>query len=60
MKYILYVMPIYPLDWIPVLGTYANNADIDQMPQNAASDQGLHCLVTKNSMQNTIKEKIFA
>ena len=22
----------------------ANNADPDQMPQNATSDQGLHCL----------------
>ena len=22
----------------------ANNADTDQMPQNAANDQGLHCL----------------
>ena len=25
--------------------TLANSADPDQMPQNAASDQGLHCLL---------------
>ena len=27
-------------------GTLANSADPDQTPQNAASDQGLHCLLT--------------
>ena len=26
-------------------GTLANNADSDQTPQNAASDQCLHCLL---------------
>ena len=26
-------------------GTLANSADPDQTPQNAASDQGLHCLL---------------
>ena len=26
-------------------GTLANSADPDQMPQNVASDQGLHCLL---------------
>ena len=26
-------------------GTLANSADPDQMPQNMASDQGLHCLL---------------
>ena len=26
-------------------GTFANSADPDQMPQNVASDQGLHCLL---------------
>ena len=26
-------------------GTLKNNADTDQTPQNAASDQGLHCLL---------------
>ena len=30
--------------WIPVKGYLANNADPDRTPQNAASDQGLHCL----------------
>ena len=28
-------------------GTYANRADQDQTPQNAASDQRLHCLLTE-------------
>ena len=26
-------------------GTLANSEDTDQMPQNEASDQGLHCLL---------------
>ena len=26
-------------------GTLANSADPDKTPQNAASDQGLHCLL---------------
>ena len=26
-------------------GTSANSADLDQTPQDAASDQGLHCLL---------------
>ena len=30
----------------PFCGTYANSADPDQTPQNAVSDQGLHCLLT--------------
>ena len=34
-----------------VLGTYSNSADPDQMPQYAASDQGLHCLLTGISVQ---------
>ena len=29
------------------LWTLANRADPDQTPQNAASDQGLHCMLTK-------------
>ena len=33
------------LDWIPILGTYANSKDPVQMPQDAASDQGLYCLL---------------
>ena len=31
--------------WIGTLGTLANSADPDQMPQNTASDQGLHSLL---------------
>ena len=30
-----------PLDWIPVLGTYANSVDPVQMPQHVESDKGL-------------------
>ena len=29
----------------------------DQMPQSAASDQGLHCLHTNVSMENAVKMK---
>ena len=29
----------------------ANSADPDHMPQNAASDQGLHCLLTECSFE---------
>ena len=28
-------------------GVYAISTDPDQMPQNAASDQSLHCLLTE-------------
>ena len=48
-------------DQIPVLGTKspnANRAGPVQMLQNAASDQGLHCLFTGISMQITPKMKI--
>ena len=38
---------------------YADSADLDQMMQKAASDQGQHCLLTKNFMENTIKVKLF-
>ena len=38
---------------------YANSADPVQMRQNAASDQGLHHLLTAVSIQNTVKMKIF-
>ena len=31
-------------------GTYVNSGDPAQMPQNAASDQGLHCLLTECSI----------
>ena len=37
------------LEWIPILGYYVNSGDTVQMPQNAASDQGLHCLFTEIS-----------
>ena len=35
-------------------GTYTNSADPVQMPHNAASDQGLHCLFAEILIQNTI------
>ena len=37
--------------------TQANSADPDQTPQNATSDQGLHCLLTGISIRNRIKLK---
>ena len=37
---VLTIKPI--IVWKPFL--LANSVDLDQMPQNAASDQGLHCL----------------
>ena len=36
---------------MPPLEYYANSADLVQMPQNAASDQGQHCLLTGISVQ---------
>ena len=38
-------------------GTLANSANPDQMPHNAASDKGLHCLRTLISVKNRIKMK---
>ena len=32
-------------------GTLANSVDPDQTPQNAASDQGLHCLLELQEVQ---------
>ena len=37
--------------WLPIVvskiaGYVANSADPDQTPQKAASDQGLHCLLS--------------
>ena len=29
---------------IPITGSLANSVDIDQTPQNSASEKGLHCL----------------
>ena len=43
----------------PFGGHNANCADPVQMPHIAASDQGLHCLLTGISMQDTIKVKTF-
>ena len=45
------------LDQIPVLGYFANSADPVQTPPYAASDQGLHCLLTEISMENAVKMK---
>ena len=40
---------------MPIKGTLANSVDPDQMPQNVASDQGLHYLLkVKEILQNTI------
>ena len=36
-------MRVFKLD--PLKGTFTNSADPDEMPQNVASQQGLHCLV---------------
>ena len=47
------------LDWKPALGTCTNSVDLDQMLQNAASDQGLHCFLKGISMRNTIRKKTF-
>ena len=47
------------LDRISILKYYANSADPVQTPRNAASDQGLHYLLTGMSMQNTVKVKLF-
>ena len=33
----------------------ANSADPDQMPQNAASDQGLHCLLKLQEVDIRVK-----
>ena len=40
-----YLTNVYPIVvGRPVKGYLANSGDPDQTPQNAASDQGLHCL----------------
>ena len=39
----IYLNPL--LSGNPKRGTYASSVDPDQMPHNAASDQGLHCLL---------------
>ena len=44
-------------NWKPVLGSYANSVDPAQIPQNAASDQGIRCLLAGISWENTLKVK---
>ena len=36
-------------------GTLANSADLDQTPQNAVSDQGLHCLLELQIIKDRMK-----
>ena len=43
-------------DQISVLGYNENSADPVKMPQHAASDHGLHCLLTEISMENAEKK----
>ena len=43
------------LDQILILGMYTNSADPVQVPQNAASGQGLDYLLPAISIQNAIK-----
>ena len=43
------------LEQTPVLGNYANSADLVQMLPYGTSDLGLHCLLTEISMENTVK-----
>ena len=42
---------------LTIFGTQENSADPGQTPQNAASDQCLHCLLTGISIRNRIKMK---
>ena len=41
----------------PFGGIFADSADPAQTPQNAASGQGLHCVSTGTSVENTDKMK---
>ena len=43
---------------VPINGTLANNVYPDQTPQNSASDQGLHCLLTEIPIQNKVHVKL--
>ena len=55
-----YFRPYTILDflvWIPILWTSGNIADSVQMPQNAASGQGLHCLHTGVLGKKKIRKK---
>ena len=40
----------------PIKGTLANSIDKDQTPQNAASDQGLLCFITKTRLFKYIEK----
>ena len=58
---IFFEMAIYDfyLDTLGVIKDHTSSAcDPTQTPKNAASEQGLHRMLTGNSIQNTIKEKI--
>ena len=50
-----FISPIYSL--ASFLWDIAKNCRPDKMPQNAASDQGLHGLLTENSIKIWIKMK---
>ena len=41
-------------DHKPILGTFANRADPVHIPQNAASNQGLHSLLTGTYSQTSM------
>ena len=46
----------YCKTWTGTLGTLANSADPDQMLQNVASDQGLHCLLKLQEFKDQMKQ----
>ena len=50
-RYALLYYTIYAA--CPIKGTMANSIDSDQMPQNVASDQGLHCLHLNRNFYKT-------
>ena len=39
-------------------GTFTNSIDPDQTTQNAASDQGLHCLLKSQEVMGQIQNKV--
>ena len=57
-SHIILGLHISPFEPSVLFGTSANSAEPDQTPQNAASDQGLHCLLTNWSFLIRIKMKI--
>ena len=52
-SYMQVVLTVFRKDTL--LGYYVNSADSVQMPRKVVSDQGLHCLLTEISMENTVK-----